>query len=203
VRWEADAKRQISLTWSSCIENLPSSVPLPAPSYTTVSEFEVNADGTPDDIRIVKPSGSDALDACAVRAFRESGRFPIPPATLLGATGKAHVADVALTVNLGRTPAPPPSTAKPVEATRVAAANRGDVAAAPTRIATTGDGARNIWCGGLGDAFKCSVRDARGSMLVFSITVCNRDADLYFETAYGPMFVRGAADLLPDVTACR
>jgi TonB family protein len=201
VRWEADARRQISSRWDACVDALPLSVRLPEPTYTTVSEFDVNPDGTAANARIVQPSGSDALDACALQALTASGRFPVPPDTLLG-TGKAHLADVVLKLNTGHTAPPPPPSGKAVELTRVPTATVPDIQKAPTRIATTADGARNIWCGGPGDAFKCSVRDAHGSMLVFSITACHHDADLSFQTAYGPMLVRGAADLLPEVKAC-
>jgi hypothetical protein len=175
----------VDVRWNNCLTNLPASVSLPEPSYTTVAELAVSPAGAPENVRIVKPSGSDALDACVFQAFREPGVFSPPPPSLL-TTGKAHLADVSLTVHL-RSTAPPATGGKPAEATRVPTASAADVATAPARIATLAKGSRNIWCGG--SPLVCSIRDATGHMLV--------------ETAYGPMSLHGGLDLVPGAAACK
>jgi hypothetical protein len=202
LRWAADARLQISRSWGSCVDNLSPNVPLPDPSYTTVAEGDVGPDGVPLDIRIVKASGSSALDACVVQAFRSSGRFPTPPAAMTTSSGKARLSEIVLTLNLASTPTPAPVTGPTIEATKVAGISAADVAKAPTRIASAVNGTRNVWCHG-GDAPACDIRDARGSMLVFTTTVCVAGADLTLGTAYGPMRVAGGAELVPGVAACR
>jgi TonB family protein len=201
-RWAADARRQISTSWGACVDYL-AGVPLPAPVYTTVAEAEVNADGTPATIRIVTPSGSPELDDCAVRAFRTSGRFPVPPQTMVAAGGTAHLSEIVLTLKNATAPPPAPVGGPLVDAVRDPAATAEAVARAPVRIATSANGTRNLWCGGTGAAPVCSIRDQRGSMLVFSVTVCHTGDDLTFGTAYGPMRVKAAADLLPGLPACK
>lgn len=200
-RWAADARRQISTSWGACVDYL-AGVPLPAPVYTTVAEGEVNADGTPADIRIVTPSGSPELDQCAVRAFKTSGRFPVPPPSMVAAGGTARLTEIVLTLKNATAPPPAPVDGPLVDAVRDPAATPEAVVKAPVRIATSANGTRNLWCGGTGAAPVCSVRDQRGSMLVFSVTVCKSGDDLSFGTAYGPMRVKTGADLLPGLAEC-
>lgn len=202
LRWADDARAQISRAWGSCVDNLSANVPLPEPAYTTVAEGEVNADGTPADVRIVRASGSDALDACVIHAFRSSGRFPTPPASMTASGGKARLSEIVLTLQLKSTPTPPPVTGPTITATRVVGITAADVAKAPTKVASAEGGTRNVWCRG-GDAPTCDIRDARGSMLVFTVTVCRAEPDLTLGTAYGPMRVPGGAELLPTLAACR
>jgi protein TonB len=201
ARWAEDAKARITRNWNGCVDNLGPEVPLPEASYTTVASVDVTAQGAPS-ARIVGASGSEALDRCALDAVGRSTPLPVPPASMVGEDGLARISELKLTLQLARS-APPPAAKGPlVAARRDPAATAAAVAAGPTRVGILADGAKNVWCGASGGPVTCDIRDKRGSMLVFTVSVCTSGEDLRFDSVLGPIGLPASADLAPGASPC-
>jgi TonB family protein len=94
-------RRLVNFYWQQNIDNLPSSVRLARPMYTTAVKSILNADGALEYIEVTTESGSPELDDAVVRAFRVAGPFPNPPEGLIEKDGRVYLPDMTFTVQLG------------------------------------------------------------------------------------------------------
>jgi len=95
-------RRLVSFYWSQNLDNLPNSVILARPKYTTQVQVVLNSSGGVEVVEVGTTSGSGELDDCVVRAFHIAGPFPNPPDGLVDADGRARLPDMGFTVTLGR-----------------------------------------------------------------------------------------------------
>ncbi len=94
-------RRLVNFYWQQNIDNLPSSVRLSRPLYTTDVKSILNGDGALEYIEVTGESGSPELDDAVVRAFRVAGPFPNPPEGLIEKDGRVYLPDMSFTVTLG------------------------------------------------------------------------------------------------------
>ncbi len=93
-------RQLVNFYWQQNLDNLPSSVRLARPRYTTAVDVILNADGALEFIEVVADSGSTELDDCVVRAFRSAGPFPNPPEGLIQKDGRVYLPEFDWTVQL-------------------------------------------------------------------------------------------------------
>lgn len=93
-------RRQVNYWWQQNLDNLPSSVRLSRPRYTTEVEVILNADGALDLIAVTDGAGVDELDDAVVRAFRVAGPFENPPEGLISKDGRVYLPEFDFTVQL-------------------------------------------------------------------------------------------------------
>jgi TonB family protein len=94
-------RRLVQFYWNQNIENLPASVRLAKPEYTTVVNAVLDGDGTLEKCEVTTESGSVELDDAVVRAFKVAGPFPNPPEGLVEKDGRVYLPDMGFTVVLG------------------------------------------------------------------------------------------------------
>jgi hypothetical protein len=94
-------RRLVNFYWQQNIDNLPSSVRLVRPSYSTQVKAILNANGALEWIEVTAVSGSIELDDAVVRAFRVAGPYPHPPSGLIQPDGRVYLPDMSFTVQLG------------------------------------------------------------------------------------------------------
>lgn len=94
-------RRLVNFYWQQNLDNLPSSVRLARPSYTTEIHSILDSQGALEYIEIVAGSGSEPLDDAVVRAFRIAGPFPNPPAGLIEKDGRVYLPEMDFTVQIG------------------------------------------------------------------------------------------------------
>jgi TonB family protein len=95
-------RRLVNFYWSQNLDNLPSSVLLARPSYTSVVDVILDSDGAVVAMNLTQPCGSPELDEAVLQAFRLAGPFPNPPRQLIEADGKIYLPTMSFTVELGR-----------------------------------------------------------------------------------------------------
>ncbi len=94
-------RRLVNFYWQQNLDNLPSSVRLAKPAYTTDVHTILNAQGQLEYIEVVANSGSEPLDDAVVRAFRLAGPFPNPPEGLVEKDGRVYLPEMGFTVQVG------------------------------------------------------------------------------------------------------
>lgn len=94
-------RRLVNFYWTQNLDNLPSSVRLARPEYTTKVKAVLDGKGSLSSIKIEYESGSAELDDAVVRAFRVAGPYPNPPAGLIDPDGFVYLPDMGFTVKLG------------------------------------------------------------------------------------------------------
>ena len=94
-------RRLVNFYWQQNLDNLPRSVRLSRPRYTTGVHTILNSDGALEVISVVEESGSGELDDAVVRAFRLAGPFPNPPEGLIEKDGRVYLPAMDFTVQLG------------------------------------------------------------------------------------------------------
>lgn len=88
--------RQVNFWWEQNVDSLPASVRYAR--STTVVSIVLDARGELVRIEVVRPSGTDLLDDCVVRAFKYAAPFDNPPTGLLKSDGRVHLDNLAFTV---------------------------------------------------------------------------------------------------------
>jgi TonB family protein len=94
-------RRLVNFYWNQNLHNLPNSVRLARPEYTTTVRAVLDSHGALDTVDIKEASGSTELDDAVERAFRVAGPYPNPPAGLVSADGRVYLPDMGFTVELG------------------------------------------------------------------------------------------------------
>jgi len=95
-------RRLVNMYWRQNLDNLPNSVILAKPRYTTAVEAVLDGNGTLESLVVTGESGSPELDDAVVRAFRIAGPYPNPPEGLVEKDGRAYLPHMSFTVNLGK-----------------------------------------------------------------------------------------------------
>jgi len=94
-------RRLVNFYWSQNLDNLPSSVRLAKPLYTTAVEVTLDGNGSLESIQVSTASGSSELDDAVVRAFKVAGPFPNPPPGIIDPDGRVRLPNMRFTVELG------------------------------------------------------------------------------------------------------
>ncbi len=95
-------RRLVNFYWSQNLDNLPNSVTLAKPRYTTTIEAVLDGNGALETLVVTDESGSPELDDAVVRAFQIAGPYPNPPEGLLEKDGRAYLPRMGFTVTLGK-----------------------------------------------------------------------------------------------------
>lgn len=95
-------RRLVNFYWKQNLDNLPRSVILARPSYTTAVSVVLSSTGALEHIEVSRASGAEALDGAVVSAFRVAGPFPNPPEQLIEKDGRIYLPQMAFTVELGQ-----------------------------------------------------------------------------------------------------
>lgn len=95
-------RRLVNFYWKQNLDNLPRSVILARPRYTTGVDVVLDGHGAVERIDVVVEAGADPLDTAVVDAFRIAGPFPNPPAELVSRDGRVYLPDMRFTVELGQ-----------------------------------------------------------------------------------------------------
>lgn len=93
-------RRLVNFYWNQNLQNLPPSVRLVKPQYTTDVNAVLDGNGALELVEVAETSGSPELDDCVVRAFHLAGPFPNPPAGLIEKDGRVYLPDMSFTVML-------------------------------------------------------------------------------------------------------
>jgi outer membrane biosynthesis protein TonB len=93
-------RRQVNYWWTQNLDNLPSSVHMSRPSYTTEVKVILNGDGALELVDVTASSGVPELDDAIVRAFRLASPFDNPPAGLVMQDGRVYLPEFDFTVTL-------------------------------------------------------------------------------------------------------
>ncbi len=88
--------------WQQNLDNVPGTIRLAKPSYTTVVRIELASDGSLYLVRVTEDCGSPPLDHAVVDAFRIAGPYPAPPQGLVDPDGIARLPTFSFTVNIGQ-----------------------------------------------------------------------------------------------------
>ena len=101
-------RRLVNFYWNQNLDNLPASVRLVKPEYTTRVLAVLDSEGSLEAIQVADDgqSGSRELDDAVVRAFRVAAPFENPPEGLIGDDGFVRLPDMAFTVTLGHASIP-------------------------------------------------------------------------------------------------
>ena len=99
-------RRLVNFYWKQNLDNLPRSVPLVKPKYTTVVDVVLDGNGALESIVVTDGSGVGPIDDCVVEAFRIAGPFPNPPEQLVARDGRVYLPDFSWTVEVGHARAP-------------------------------------------------------------------------------------------------
>ncbi len=95
-------RRLVGFYWNQQLDNVPPTIRLAKPSYTTSVKVELAADGSLDSIRVIEDCGSPPLDNAVVTAFEIAGPYPPPPDGLVDPDGRARLPEMSFTVNIGQ-----------------------------------------------------------------------------------------------------
>lgn len=95
-------RAMVNFYWDQNLDNLPTSVVLSSPEYTTVVAVKLNSAGGVEDIQVTRTSGVDPLDLCVTKAFLVAQPFPNPPAAMVDKDGFVRIDDMGFTVQVGR-----------------------------------------------------------------------------------------------------
>jgi len=95
-------RRLVNFYWKQNIDNLPRSVILSRPQYTTAVDVVLDAHGALEEIDIQVEAGVPELDRAVTDAFRVAGPFPNPPPELIARDGRIYLTGMYFTVELGR-----------------------------------------------------------------------------------------------------
>ena len=95
-------RRLVNFYWTQNLDNLPRSIILARPNYTTVVNVVLDSNGAVELIEVSRPCGADPLDAAVTDAFRVAGPFPNPPEQLIAKDGRVYLPDMGFTVELGQ-----------------------------------------------------------------------------------------------------
>jgi len=99
-------RRLVNFYWKQNLDNLPSSVLLVKPEYTTVLHVVLDGNGAVEKLEILVESGSSPLDRAVTHAFEVAGPFPNPPEQLIAGDGRVDLPEMHWTVNVGQARAP-------------------------------------------------------------------------------------------------
>lgn len=96
-------RRLVNFYWNQNVDNLPSSVRLVKPEYTTTVLAVLEGDGSLASIRVADhgESGSRELDDAVLRAFRVAAPFENPPEGMIEDDGYVRLPEMGFTVTLG------------------------------------------------------------------------------------------------------
>jgi hypothetical protein len=95
-------RRLVSFYWQQNLDNVPGTIRLAKPSYTTVVDVELASDGSLYGIVVTEDCGSPPLDHAVVEAFRIAGPYPAPPDGLVDSDGIARLPVFSFTVTIGQ-----------------------------------------------------------------------------------------------------
>ena len=95
-------RRLVNFYWRQQLDNLPRSLRINKPRYTTVVKVLLNEDGLLDSIELLQTSGVGPLDNAVVEAFKIAGPYPEPPEGLIDGDGRARISDFGFTVEIGQ-----------------------------------------------------------------------------------------------------
>lgn len=95
-------RRLVNFYWKQNLDNMPQSVILARPRYTTGVDVVLDGYGALERIEVSMEAGADPLDRAVVDAFRVAGPFPNPPAELIARDGRVYLPNMQFTVELGR-----------------------------------------------------------------------------------------------------
>jgi TonB family protein len=95
-------RRLVNFYWHQALDNVPGTIRLAKPRYTTVVDVELAADGSLYAIEVIEDCGSPPLDNAVVEAFKIAGPFPAPPDGLVDPDGVARLPKFGFTVNIGQ-----------------------------------------------------------------------------------------------------
>ncbi len=95
-------RRLVNYYWKQNLDNLPRSVILARPRYTTGVDVVLDGHGALERIEVTLEAGSEPLDRAVVDAFRIAGPFPNPPPELIDVDGRIYLSNMQFTVELGR-----------------------------------------------------------------------------------------------------
>ena len=95
-------RRLVNFYWKQNIDNLPRSVILARPRYTTAVDVVLDSHGALEEIDITVEAGVPELDRAVTDAFRLAGPFPNPPPELIAKDGRIYLTGMYFTVELGR-----------------------------------------------------------------------------------------------------
>lgn len=101
-------RRLVNFYWNQNLDNLPASVRLVKPEYTTRVVAVLDTQGSLESIHVADEgtSGSRELDDAVVRAFRVAAPFENPPEGLISDDGLVRLPNMAFTVSLGHASIP-------------------------------------------------------------------------------------------------
>jgi hypothetical protein len=94
-------RRLVNFYWNQNLENLPSSVRLARPEYTTRVSAILDGNGVLETVDVTAESGSPELDDCVIRAFKVAGPYSNPPVGLVEKDGRIYLPDMGFSVVLG------------------------------------------------------------------------------------------------------
>lgn len=95
-------RRLVNFYWKQNIDNLPRSVILSRPRYTTAVDVVLDSHGALEEIDITVEAGVPELDRAVTDAFRVAGPFPNPPPELIAKDGRIYLTGMHFTVEMGR-----------------------------------------------------------------------------------------------------
>lgn len=95
-------RRLVNFYWKQNIDNLPRSVILARPRYTTAVDVVLDSHGALERIEVTQEAGVYELDRAVVDAFRIAGPFPNPPSELIARDGRIYLTGMHFTVEMGR-----------------------------------------------------------------------------------------------------
>lgn len=95
-------RAMVNFYWGQNLDNLPNSVALTSPEYTTIVAVKLNTAGGVEDIQVTRSSGVDPLDLCVTKAFLVAQPFPNPPAAMVDKDGYVRIDDMGFSVEVGR-----------------------------------------------------------------------------------------------------
>jgi TonB family protein len=93
-------RRNVNSYWKMELDGLSGSLVLRKSEYDTTVSVVVSADGHLKSVRITEASGTAAVDACVVAAFRAADPFAVPPPILVH-DGAVVLPDFVFTVMVG------------------------------------------------------------------------------------------------------
>jgi len=91
-------RRLVNFYWEQNLDNLPRSVRIAKPRYTTEVLAVLDANGSLEDITVSEAAGVRELDDCVVRAYKLAGPFPNPPDQLIMEDGRVYLPTMSWTV---------------------------------------------------------------------------------------------------------
>jgi hypothetical protein len=91
-------RRLVNFYWEQNLDNLPRSVRIAKPRYTTGVLTVLDGNGSLEEIVVAEAAGVRELDDCVVRAYKLAGPFPNPPEQLIAQDGRVYLPSMSWTV---------------------------------------------------------------------------------------------------------